>query len=69
MSDPTEDPKIRDEDRNFETTTPEANRSVEQGNGIGAKELAAQGDPTTAAEHDPFEANPEAREAQARSQG
>ena len=38
-------PKIRDEDTSFDTSTPEANRSIEQGNGIGARELAAQREP------------------------
>jgi hypothetical protein len=48
------DPEIDDEDRSYTTSTPEANRSIEQGNGVGARDLAAQREPTEAAEHDPF---------------
>lgn len=69
MPDPTDAPKIRDEDRQFETSTPEANRSIEQGNGVGAKELAAQQDPTETAEHDPFKDSSDAAGAAKRAQG
>ena len=48
------DPKIRDEDRTYAPSTPEANRSIEQGNGVGARDLAAQREPTEEAEHNPF---------------
>jgi hypothetical protein len=33
------------EDRSFHTTTVDANRAVEQGNGVGQRELDAQADP------------------------
>lgn len=36
---------MADEDRSFHTSTPEANRAVEHGQGVGARELAAQRDP------------------------
>jgi hypothetical protein len=43
-----------EDDSSFETSTPEANRAIEAGQGVGARELAAQRDPTETAEHDPF---------------
>ena len=36
------------DDSTFHTSTVEANRSLEQGNGVGARELQAQADPTEA---------------------
>ena len=48
------DPEIEDEDTGFDTSTPEANRSIEQGNGVGARELAAQREPTEEPIHDPL---------------
>lgn len=33
------------EDRTFQTSTPEANRSAEQGNGVGERELQVMKDP------------------------
>ena len=48
------DPKIRRRRPQLHDLDPEANRSIEQGNGVGARDLAAQREPTEAAEHDPF---------------
>ena len=59
------DPNVTNDeadDSTFETSTPEANRSIEQGGGFGARELAAQRDPTETAEHDPFKEKLEADE-------
>ncbi|MES2862345.1 MAG: hypothetical protein V4701_12805 [Pseudomonadota bacterium] len=39
-----DDPKITDETPHFETSDVEANRAMEQGLGVGARELAAQRD-------------------------
>lgn len=36
---------MADEDRSFHTSTPEANLAVEQGLGVGAREIQAQRDP------------------------
>jgi hypothetical protein len=36
---------MADEDRSFHTSTPEANRAIEQGLGAGAREIKAQRDP------------------------
>lgn len=36
---------MAEEERSFQTTTPEANRAAEQGLGVGAREIAAQRDP------------------------
>lgn len=46
------DPKSRDEDRTFDPSTPETNRSIDQGNGVGARELDRQASPTERAEQD-----------------
>lgn len=40
-----EDPKIPEETPHFETSDVEANLAMEQGLGVGARELAAQRDP------------------------
>jgi hypothetical protein len=42
------------EDRSFHTSTPEANRSIEEGNGVGQEELDAQADPSRDAHQDPL---------------
>ncbi len=39
-----DDPKITEEAPHFETSDVEANRAMEQGLGVGARELAAQRD-------------------------
>ena len=42
-----DDPKTREdgEDRSFDPSTPEANRTRQQGGGMGQRELSGQGDP------------------------
>lgn len=42
------------EDRSFHTSTVEANRSIEQGGGVGQEELDAQADPSRDARQDPL---------------
>jgi hypothetical protein len=42
------DARAADEERTYDPSTVEANRSREQGNGLGEKELDAQRDPTAA---------------------
>jgi hypothetical protein len=42
------------QDRSFHTSTVEANRSIEQGGGIGQEELDAQADPSRDARQDPL---------------
>lgn len=42
------------EDRNFDPSTPEANRAAQQGLGVGARELKAQADPTPGEGSAPF---------------
>jgi len=43
-----------DDDRTFDPSTPEANRALQQGLGVGAREMKAQADPTPAEGAAPF---------------
>lgn len=45
-----------DDDRTFDPSTPEANRALQQGLGVGAREMKAQADPTPAEGAAPFHA-------------
>jgi hypothetical protein len=47
-----EDPKIPEEQPHFETSDVEANLAMEQGLGVGARELAAQRDPGGVVTHE-----------------
>ena len=39
-------PAIDGEDRSYDPDTPQANRSIQQGGGVGARDLRLQADPT-----------------------
>ncbi|WP_369057902.1 hypothetical protein ABOZ73_09415 [Caulobacter sp. 73W] len=39
-------PQTSGEDRSYDPNTPQANRSIQQGGGVGARDLRLQADPT-----------------------